>query len=175
MNVRSIPFCVVSLLLFGTADDAYAIAFKCHNQTSLKFRVRVHDRGEWQPWAEMPPGYWGAPAKDVERAEHDMEIEVWTKEKGTDDYAWILFYSGRHPSRAFTRVIHLYQDQPDRFLMTWYDQPPGCRGKPTWNGKKILDECLTRSGWTDELLKKLVKEGGVDIAKTTFKRIVAGA
>ena len=174
MNVRWIVFWAGGALFFTAAQEAQAVAFKCHNQTNLKFRMRVQDRGEWRPWAEMPSGYWECPAKSVKRTEHNVEIDVWTTNRDNSKTEWVPFYRGQHGSRVFTRIIHLYQDPQGNVVMTWYDEPAGCRGKPVWDGRKTDDGCLAKSGWTEALLKKLAKEAVREIAKTAIKAIFAG-
>lgn len=172
MKTRWIPICIASFALFAAADDVQAVAFRCHNQTELKFRIRIFDDGAWLRWTEMPSKYWDAPARKVKRTKHKVEIEVWTTKKGADRPEWVTFYQDQHESRALTRVIHLYQDKQGHIVTTWYDEPPGCRGKPTWDGQKTHHDCLTKSGWTEKLLKeKAVKE----IENTTIKAIFAGA
>lgn len=175
MIVRWIRLGIVSTLPFAGVQEVQAVAFKCHNQTNLKFRMRVHDRGEWRDWQEMGKGYWGDTAKKVKRTEHTVEIEVWTTNRENNRVEWIPFYRGDHESRRFTRIVHLYQDQQGNVVMTWYDEPPGCRGKPAWDGQKTHDGCLAKSGWTEALLKKPTREMVREIAKTAIKAIIAGA
>ena len=174
MNVRWITLWGVTTLLFAAVQEVQAVAFKCHNQTNLKFRMRVHDRGEWRPWAEVPSGNWEWPARKVKRTEHHVEIDVWTKNTANNRSEWIPFYRGHHGSRAFTRIVHLYQDGQGRIVMTWYDEPPGCRDKPVWDGQRTHEGCLAKSGWTDDLLKKLAKDAVKTIAQTAIKAIIAG-
>jgi hypothetical protein len=158
-------------MLIGSTNTAHAVAFKVHNQTpDLKFRMRVHDRGAWRPWAEMPPGFWAVTAPKVERTEHDVEIEVWVTPAGKSAPEWVAFYRNHHGSRVFTRVLHLYRDGAGNVVMTWYDEPPGCRGQPVRRGDKTDDGCLAKSGWIEDTLKK----AAVKIGETALMAVFAG-
>ena len=140
----------------AAVNETEAVSFKCHNQTDLKFRMRVHDRGNWKQWVEMPPNYWECPGKGVKRKKHDVEIDVWTAKGGPA--RWVSFYRGRHGSHTFTRVIHLFKRNDGTVVMAWHDEPPGCRGKPVWNGQGVSNGCLIVSGWQEKLLQKAAKE-----------------
>ncbi len=172
MKVRWIMLWGVSTLLCATVQEVQAVAFKCHNQTDLKFRMRVHDRGKWRDWAEMLPNYWECPARKVERKNHAVEIDVWTAKAGKEQ--WVEFYRGKHGSHTFTRVVHLFKHNNGTVVMAWHDEPPGCRGKPVWNGQGVSNGCLIESGWHGRMLGNLLKKAAKVIVGTAIKAIFLG-
>ena len=146
----------MAVLFLG--QDALAVAFKVHNQTDMSFRMRVKDRGQWRDWAQMNPGYWECPARSVKRTDHEVEIDVWAVPHGKSAPEWVAFHRGVHGSRFFTRIVHLYRDQSANVVMTWYDEPHGCRDKPVWNGQTTNHGCLIKSGWAERELPKIGKK-----------------
>jgi hypothetical protein len=160
------------VFIFG-GNQAQAVEFKIHNQTSFRFRIRVHDRNEWRAWVEVAPGFWDVVAPKVERKDHDVEIDVYTNKAEGSSPDWIPFHRGRHGSKVFTRVLHLSQPKDGQrpVILTWHDEPPGCRDKPVLeeNGQ-FKNGCLVKSGWGDELLKQVAEK----IAPAIYK-IVGGA
>jgi hypothetical protein len=156
----------------AAVNEAEAVAFKCHNQTDLKFRMRVHDRGNWRPPVEMPPTYWECPARGVERKNHAVEIDVWTAKEGREQ--WVPFYRGTHGSHTFTRIVHLFRDNSGNVVMAWHDEPPGCRDKPVWNGQGVSNGCLIASGWQERLLGNLLRQAAKVIAGTAIRAIFLG-
>jgi hypothetical protein len=162
------------VIFFSLVAEAQAVAFKVHNQSSYKFRMRVHDRGNWREWVDVPAGFWGVTGEKVERTEHDVEIDVFTTKEGKPDAAWVPFYRGHHGSRVFTRVLHIFEfvasDQQRTVVMTWNDEPPGCRDKPVFEGGQFKNGCLLRSGWSEDLLKR----AAIKIGETVIRAIIAG-
>lgn len=143
---------VLALASLTTAQQAYAVAFKCHNQTQHTFRFRVHDRGQWRNWVVMRPNYWACPGPKVKRTSHGVEIDIWAPINGRPQ--WVPFYRGTHGSRLFTRVIHLYSTN-NQINMGWYDEPHTVRDKPVWTGTTIRKGKLLRSGWAKRAIKRI--------------------
>ena len=130
------------MLLIGYVvlpPEADAVAFKMANYSSHTLRMRIYDRGEWRPWVQCPPGFWGDVAKSVKRTEHSVEIDVWTGN------GWRPYYRNHHGSRAFTRVVQAL-DAGQGIVFAWWDEPPGCRD---WPPRPWVQEgtCLRRAGW----------------------------
>ncbi len=173
MRVNLLGGLLLAACSLGVTNEAQAVSFKCHNQTDLKFRMRVHDRGQFRPWVEMPQNYWDCPAKSVKRTDHAVEIDVWTAKNGKEQ--WVAFYRGTHGSYTFTRVIHLFKSNNGNIVMAWHDEPPGCRDKPVWDGQKVSNGCLIESGWQERLLGDLLKKAAKEIAGTALKAIFLGA
>ncbi|MEK6675127.1 MAG: hypothetical protein AABZ47_05655 [Planctomycetota bacterium] len=171
-SLRNI-FACIGLVLF-LATEVQAVAFKVHNQSTQKFRMRVNDRGSWREWVEMPPGFWDVTAPKVTREDHEVEIDVFTSNTRRPKPEWVSFYRGRHGSRAFTRVLHLFEyvdvGKQKAIFMTWHDEPPGCRGKPVFENGQFKNGCLVKSGWSDDLLKQAAKK----IAETAIYQVVGG-
>jgi hypothetical protein len=161
---KIIQLIIVGFLLLVVTDYAQAVAFKVYNQTDLIFRMRVHDRGHWRPWAVIYPEYWECPAKSVKRTNHAIEIEVQYQGR------WVPFYSNSHGSKMCTRVIHLFKNERGIVVILWHDEPPGCRSKPFWDGLNEHNGCLIKSGWAE----KALSGAGTMIAGTMIKAIFAG-
>jgi len=137
--------------------------------------MRVLDRGNWRPWIDIPKDFWDVTAANVERTDHDVEIDIFTANAGRPQPEWVAFYRGRHGSRVFTRVLHLFEYVPPNgqrsVIMTWHDEPPKCRDKPVFENGQFRNGCLVKSGWTDDLLRK----AAVKIAETAIWAILGGA
>ncbi len=175
MIVRTRSVILLVATIAGLGSEAFAVDFGVHNQTNLKFRMRVQDRGQFPEWAEMRPGFKDATARSVERADHAVEIDIWTTAEGKTQPDWVAFYRGTHASRAFTRKLHLfeYRDMNGKpaIFMTWHDEPPGCRDWPLFENGQFKNGCLLRSGWTDDIFQRAAQIVG----NTALRVIIAGS
>ena len=155
---RPVPFgALVTLALAFAARECHAVAFKMYNETDFKVRARAYDRAAWRDWVEFNANAWGVFAANVERTDHQIQLEVWSEK----DRTWVPFYDNKHGSRIFTRVIHLTGSNSERRLsVAWYDEAPGCRDKPPC-AENSYKSCLNRSGVLNNIKKAITVAGVV--------------
>jgi hypothetical protein len=122
------------------------------NDSRNILRVTVYDRGQWRPWVTFRPGGWGDFAREVQRGEHSVAIDIWV-----DGNGWRPLYRKNHGSRLYTRIVQVFNDSQGRIYFAWWDEPPGCRGAPphpSAGGRT----CLKPSGWMWGEFNKLMQQ-----------------
>lgn len=120
--------------------DAAAVAFKLKNDASFTVRARVHNQGAWMSWMTYDPGGWAVFGPKVQRTTHQVQLDVWTGQ------GWKRVYSGVHGSHTLTRIMHIMDGPDGDPIITWWDEPPGCRGMPI-DPRRGGQTCLLPSGW----------------------------
>jgi hypothetical protein len=161
----------------GAASPAFGVSFKCYNQTDLKFRMQVQDRGQWRG-CEMEAGYWDCPAKKVTRGTHQVKIDLWVPAVDEKPGQWVTISDAQHGSQTVTRILHIYKNKNDIIVMAWYDEPPLVvpRPKPQYHRDKdkVSSWPLIRSDWNDKDLEKALSEPK-KIAETGASYVVVGS
>lgn len=150
------------------SNSAFAVTFKCMNDTKYTFRMRVHDRGIWRPWVTISSNSFEYVAPKVERTKHSVEIEMLINRK------WELVYSNKHGSKAWSRIAQIIEIDGDIALLWWDEPGGGCRDWPINPNKGRYKSCLKPSGdWWGASPKKAfmsaVKWGGKSLATYVIK------
>jgi hypothetical protein len=163
--------------VLGATPTALGVSFKCYNQTDMKFRMQVRDRGEWRG-CEMEPGYWDCPAKEVTRGDHQVKIDIWVAAAGEKPGQWVTISDTEHASQTVTRVLHIYRNKDGVIVMAWYNEPPLVypRPKPKYNPEtnKVSSWPLVHAGWNEKDLEKALSEPK-KIAETGASYVVVGS